>query len=322
MQRIAVLGANGRMGLALIRLIAASDDAVLTGALTEPGQATVGRDAGQLAGLDVLGVSLTDQLEVALAGCDMAIDFTVPAATARHAHACVARGCGLVVGTTGLGAAELAALKSAADSIALLYSRNMSIGITVLTELVRQAVRLLGPDFDAEISETHHRAKKDAPSGTALQLGEAVAEARAQKFADVAIYDRSDLSAGRPAQAIGKNAIGFSRFNAALYGSQVHSRERHASPLHIERPCNDFYYFASIHFIILRSFAPTFSIWCSLSSFLTLLKNGRPVSFSLIQSFIPPTLKLITGVPFAKDSNITFGKLSSLDVNNTKSEAE
>ena len=207
MQRIAVLGANGRMGLALIRLIAASDDAVLTGALTEPDQATVGRDAGQLAGLDVLGVSLTDQLEVALAGCDMAIDFTVPAATARHAHACVARGCGLVVGTTGLGAAELAALKSAADSIALLYSRNMSIGITVLTELVRQAVRLLGPDFDAEISETHHRAKKDAPSGTALQLGEAVAEARAQKFADVAIYDRSDLSAGRPAQAIGFASI-------------------------------------------------------------------------------------------------------------------
>jgi len=195
------------MGLALIRLIAASDDAVLAGALTEPGHAAVGRDAGQLAGLDVLGISLTDQLELALAGCDMAIDFTAPAATAKHAQACVARGCGLVVGTTGLGAAELAALKSAAASIPLLYSRNMSIGITVLTELVRQAARLLGPDFDAEISEAHHRAKKDSPSGTALQLGEAVAEARAQKFADVAIYDRSGLSAGPPAQAIGFASI-------------------------------------------------------------------------------------------------------------------
>ena len=203
MQRIAVLGANGRMGLALIRLIAASDRAVLAGALTEPGHATMGRDAGQLAGLDALGVLLGDQLDVALADCDVAIDFTAPAATAKHAQACVARGCGLVVGTTGLGAAELAALKSAAGSIALLYSRNMSIGITVLTELVRQATRLLGPDFDAEISEAHHRAKKDAPSGTALQLGEAVATARAQKFADVAIYDRSGLSAGRPAEAIG-----------------------------------------------------------------------------------------------------------------------
>lgn len=203
MQRMAILGANGRMGMALVRLIAASDQAVLAGALTEPGHASVGRDAGLLAGLDALGVSLTDQLDVALADCDVAIDFTAAAVTARHAQACASRGCNLVVGTTGLGEAELAALKSAAGRIALLYSRNMSIGITVLTELVRQAARLLGPEFDAEISEAHHRAKKDSPSGTALQLGEAVAEARARKLADVAIYDRSGLTAGRPAQAIG-----------------------------------------------------------------------------------------------------------------------
>ena len=203
MQRVAILGANGRMGIALVRLIAASDRTVLAGALTEPGHASVGRDAGLLAGLDALGVSLTDQLDVALADCDVAIDFTAPAAAARHAQACAARGCSLVVGTTGLGEAELAALKSASGRIALLYSRNMSVGITVLTELVRQAAGLLGPDFDAEILEAHHRAKKDAPSGTALQLGEALAEARAQKFAEVAIYGRSGLTAGRPAQAIG-----------------------------------------------------------------------------------------------------------------------
>jgi 4-hydroxy-tetrahydrodipicolinate reductase len=191
------------MGLALIRLITANNDAVLAAALTEAGHPTVGRDAGQLAGLDELGVLLTDQLEDALAGCDVAIDFTAPAATAKHAQACAVRGCSLVVGTTGLGEAELAALKSASSSVALLYSRNMSIGITVLTELVRQAARLLGPDFDAEISEAHHRAKKDAPSGTALQLGEAVAQARMQNFTEVAVFDRSGLSAGRPAQAIG-----------------------------------------------------------------------------------------------------------------------
>jgi 4-hydroxy-tetrahydrodipicolinate reductase len=203
MQRVAILGANGRMGVALIRLIAASDTATLSGALTEPGHATVGRDAGQLAGLDAGGVLLTDQLDTALADCDVAIDFTAPAATLKHVQACAARGCSLVIGTTGLGPAELDALRSAAGSIALLYSRNMSIGITVLTELVRQAARLLGPGFDVEITEAHHRAKKDAPSGTALQLGEAVAQARAQKFADVAVYDRSGLHAGRPAQAIG-----------------------------------------------------------------------------------------------------------------------
>ena len=208
MVRVTVLGASGRMGKALIRLIAASNEHELVGALGEPGDPLRGRDAGQVAGVDSLGVSVTDDLLVALAGagtaCEVAIDFTVPAATEAHARACAAGGHALVVGTTGLGASGHSALQAAARRVPVLYARNMSLGVTVLTELVHQAAALLGPEFDAEISESHHRHKKDSPSGTALQLGEAIASARKRQLADVAVYSRPRLSATeRPEGAIG-----------------------------------------------------------------------------------------------------------------------
>lgn len=206
-RRVAVLGANGRMGGAVIRLVAGNPGLTLAGALTESGHATVGRDAGSVAGLDPLGVLITDQLDAALGQCDVAIDFSAAAATASHAAACAARGCALVVGTTGLGDAEMAALESASRKVPVLYSRNMSLGVTVLTELVRQATQMLGPDFDVEIVEAHHRAKKDAPSGTALQLGEAAAAARGVGLEDVGVLGRSGLSPGRPAGAIGFAAV-------------------------------------------------------------------------------------------------------------------
>ena len=213
MARVTVLGANGRMGTALIRLIAASNVHQLVGALTEPGDASVGRDAGLVAGVEALGVTVTDDLATAIRGqsqsnerrgCDVVIDFTAPAATQRHAAACASGGLALVVGTTGLSPAQLAVLEAAARQTAVLYSRNMSLGVTVLTELVRQAAVLLGPDFDVEITEAHHREKKDAPSGTALQLGEAVAAARGQRLADIAVQGRHGLAtSARPAGAIG-----------------------------------------------------------------------------------------------------------------------
>lgn len=206
-RRIAVLGANGRMGGAVIRLVTGMPGLILAGALTERGHATVGRDAGTVAGIDPLGVPITDQLEAALAGCDVAIDFSAAAATAGHAAACAARGCALVVGTTGLGDRELAALEAAASQVPVLYSRNMSLGVTVLTELVRQAVRMLGREFDIEIVEAHHRGKKDAPSGTALQLGEAAAAARGLSLEEVGVFGRSGLSPGRPDGAIGIAAV-------------------------------------------------------------------------------------------------------------------
>ncbi len=196
------------MGTALVRLIAAGGEHQLAGALGEPGDPALGRDAGQVAGLDPVGVRITGSLDEALQGVGAApqvvIDFTAPAVTARHAQACAAGGQALVVGTTGLGAPEVAALQAAAARIPVLHARNMSLGITVLTELVRQATALLGPDFDVEITEAHHRHKKDAPSGTALQLGEAAAAARGQRLGDVAVYSRAGLAEGsRPAGAIG-----------------------------------------------------------------------------------------------------------------------
>jgi 4-hydroxy-tetrahydrodipicolinate reductase len=200
------------MGTALIRLITEGGEHELVGALGEPGDPLRGRDAGQVAGLDPLGVLITDNLAAALhgsggapgRGCDVAIDFTAPVATECHAQACAMGGIALVVGTTGLGTTHLDALRAAAQRIPVLHARNMSLGVTVLTELVRQAVTLLGPGFDVEITEAHHRHKKDSPSGTALQLGEAAAAARGQHLADLAVYARSGLTDAR-----GEGTIGF-----------------------------------------------------------------------------------------------------------------
>jgi 4-hydroxy-tetrahydrodipicolinate reductase len=206
------------MGTTLIRLIAEGGEHQLVGALGEPGDPSLGRDAGQVAGIDPLGVLITDDLAAALGGsggggCDVAIDFTAPVVTARHAQACAANGHALVVGTTGLGATQLAALQAAARRTPVLHARNMSLGITVLTELVRQAVTLLGPGFDVEITEAHHRDKKDSPSGTALQLGEAAAAARGRQLSDVAVQARSGLAVASRAEG----AIGF----ASLRGGAI-----------------------------------------------------------------------------------------------------
>lgn len=203
MGRITVLGANGRMGMAVTRLIAATPGLRLVGAATEAGLPAVGQDAGEVAGVGPLGVIITADLDAALADCDVAIDFTAPAATARHGEACRRRGCGLVVGTTGLGEIEHAALRHAASGIGVVYARNMSLGITVLTELARLAVGLLGADFDVEITEAHHRHKKDAPSGTALQLGEAVAQAAGHRLDDVAVFARHGVGPERAPGTIG-----------------------------------------------------------------------------------------------------------------------
>lgn len=201
--RIAVLGANGRMGRAVTRLVIEGEGLELGGASTEPGHASVGADAAALAGLEPAGIRLTGEPAAAVSGCRVAVDFSAPAATAAHARACVEAGCGLVVGTTGLGEAELEALRAAAARIPVVYARNMSVGITVLTELSRLATRLLGEGFDIEITEAHHRHKKDAPSGTALQLGEAVAEAAGHALDDVAVYARERTGPEREGGSIG-----------------------------------------------------------------------------------------------------------------------
>ena len=207
MLKIAVFGANGRMGRAVTRVVTASADAEVVGACTEPGHETVGQDVGELAGLGSLGVAVTGDAAEALAGADVAIDFTLPAAVPGNLLACQANECRLVMGTTGLTADHVGLIDQASEEISMLYGRNLSIGVNVFTELARQAARFLDGDWDVEITEAHHRFKVDAPSGTALQLGEAVADERGQNLDDVAIIGRSGHTGARPPGGIGISSI-------------------------------------------------------------------------------------------------------------------
>lgn len=205
--RIAVLGANGRMGQTLVRLIAGDEGLQLTGAATEPGHSSVGDDAGRVAGVSPLGITVTDDPAAAVAVADVAIDFTLPDATAGNIAACVQHDVEMVIGTTGLSAAEHDLLAAAGRKIAIVYGRNMSVGINVIAELARLAGIALGEDYDVEISEAHHRHKLDAPSGTALQLAESVAEGRGVNLDEVACYERHGTDSARRSGSIGFASI-------------------------------------------------------------------------------------------------------------------
>lgn len=207
MIRIAVFGASGRMGQTLCRLIAESDDLQLTAATTEPGHPSIGQDAGRVAGLDEIGLLITDDAAQAAAGSQVAIDFTLPVAAPAHIAACVEAKAALVMGTTGLSAEQQALLEDAAAGIPIVYGRNMSIGINVMTELVRLASRALGDDYDVEISEAHHRDKIDAPSGTALQLGESIARERGAGLDKLAVFDRHGNNDARRPGSIGFTSV-------------------------------------------------------------------------------------------------------------------
>ena len=189
---IAMLGASGRMGRSIIPLIAGDSNGLrLSGALTAPGDATVGQDAGIVAGVAPLAIALTDKAERALGGADVAIDFTLPAASLNHARLCRDQACALVIGTTGHDGPQRAELEQIAKVIPIVMAPNMSIGVNLLFRLAELAARALDANsFDAEIFEAHHRNKVDAPSGTALGLGRAVAQGRGVELDDVADYSR------------------------------------------------------------------------------------------------------------------------------------
>lgn len=173
---VAVCGASGRMGRAVTRLCQESREFRLVGACASPADPAIGEDAGTLAGVKSAGVAVTDDMAAALLGADVVVDFSQPAAVAELARLAARQGVALVSGTTGL--SDTRALDDAATKIPVLWAANMSLGIQVLSELVAEAARRLGPGFDIEITEVHHRAKVDAPSGTALRLAEAARSAR------------------------------------------------------------------------------------------------------------------------------------------------
>lgn len=192
--RAVIVGVSGRMGRALVRAASELRDLRITGAVASASSATLGQDAGTLAGIEPLGVAVSADLPAALAAADVAIDFSQPHATRANIAACRAARKPLLVGTTGF-APELteAQLDAAARDIPLLIAPNTSLGVALLTELVRRAARALPAEFDIEILEAHHRMKRDAPSGTALALAGAAGEGRSLPPAEAL----SGQSAGR-----------------------------------------------------------------------------------------------------------------------------
>lgn len=210
--RLVVVGASGRMGRTLIRAVTETEGTILVGAVERPGSLDLGRDAGDLAGIDKLGVTLTDDALTAFAHADGVLDFTAPAATVHYAELAAQARIVHVIGTTGCGPAEEAKLAAAARHAVLVKSGNMSLGVNLLAQLVREAARALGPEYDVEIIEMHHRMKVDAPSGTALLLGQAAAEGRRVDLAAHSVRSRDGHTGPR-----GLGDIGF----ATLRGGTV-----------------------------------------------------------------------------------------------------
>ena len=200
---IGVVGAGGRMGRMLVGVITAASGARLAAASEAPGADTLGKDAGALAGIEPLGVALTDDTGSVFQAADVVIDFTVPAATAAHAELAAANGTALVIGTTGLGAAEEAKVQAAAGAAPVVWAPNMSLGVNLLFALTEQVARSLGEDWDIEIVEMHHKHKVDAPSGTALGLGEAAARGRGVDLDQVSQRVRDGITGARRAGDIG-----------------------------------------------------------------------------------------------------------------------
>lgn len=200
--RIAIAGAGGRMGQALIEATLDAEDLALAGALDQARSPAIGADAGERSGRST-GVRVVSDVDAVVGVADVLIDFTRPAGTLAHLAACARAGVGAVVGTTGFDAAGKAEIAQRARTIPIVLAPNMSVGVAVLADLVERAARRLGPSFDIEIVEMHHRHKVDAPSGTALKLGEAAAAGAGVALTEHAVYAREGVTGERKAGTIG-----------------------------------------------------------------------------------------------------------------------
>ncbi len=203
MIRIAVTGAIGRMGKMLIAATAESGEAELGAAIVLPDSTVIGADAGELSGLDKNGVRVVGNLSEVVDDFDVLIDFTAPDATLENARLCAEHGKGLVVGTTGFTQQQEKDLLASTDRLALCKAANFSTGVNVCLNLLRRAAEALGEGYDVEIVEAHHRHKVDAPSGTALAMGESVADALGRDLRSVAVYGREGQTGVRDTETIG-----------------------------------------------------------------------------------------------------------------------
>lgn len=200
--KIAVAGASGRMGRMLIEAIASSDDARLAGALDIPGAPCIGTDAAGFLG-QPSGILIEDNLSRGLADAGYLIDFTRPEGTLRHLAYCAEHGIKMIIGTTGLDEAGKAAIAAAAKKTAIVFSPNMSVGVNVTMKLLELAAKSFSQGYDIEIIEAHHRHKVDAPSGTALKMGEVIAEALGRDLGQVGVFAREGVTGERDPSSIG-----------------------------------------------------------------------------------------------------------------------
>ncbi|APE44810.1 4-hydroxy-tetrahydrodipicolinate reductase [Sulfitobacter alexandrii] len=204
---VTITGASGRMGQMLIRQVQASDRLRLVGAVERPDHAWVGQDVGAAMGGGDIGIRVTDDAKAAISAADAVIDFTAPAATLDFAAHAAAAGAVHVIGTTGMTDAEIAQLAPFAEKTVIVRAGNMSLGVNLLTQLTRRVAAALDADFDIEIIEAHHNRKVDAPSGTALMLGEAAAAGRGVSLAEVSDRGRDGMTGARRRGDIGFTAI-------------------------------------------------------------------------------------------------------------------
>jgi 4-hydroxy-tetrahydrodipicolinate reductase len=201
-QTIAVAGSSGRMGRALVEAIAQSGDFRLGAALERPDSPYLGKDAGELVGAPC-GVRISADLERALPGCNVLIDFTRPEGTLHHLDICQRGGVRMVIGTTGFDAEQKNRIAEAARRIPIVMAPNMSVGVNLTFKLLEVAAKVLQDGYDIEIVEAHHRHKVDAPSGTALRMGEVIARALGRDLAECAVYGREGVTGERKASTIG-----------------------------------------------------------------------------------------------------------------------
>jgi 4-hydroxy-tetrahydrodipicolinate reductase len=207
MMRIAVVGASGRMGLCLIKAAALAKNAELSVAASRPESLAIGRDAGELAGISEIGVKVVDDLASVVDQFDVLIDFTRPDASMDFIETCRQAGKKLVIGTTGYSDAQKALIAEAAKDVAIVMAPNMSVGVNLSLKLLEMTAKVMGDYTDIEVIEAHHRHKVDAPSGTALRMGEVIADTLGRNLKDCAIYGREGNTGERDRKTIGFSTI-------------------------------------------------------------------------------------------------------------------
>lgn len=206
MVRVAITGAAGRMGRSLIQACQ-NDHLTVTVALEQKGHASIGMDAGLLAGMEANNVIVSDNIEEKSNDFDVLIDFTIPASTVENLKYCVAHQKKIIIGTTGFSPEQKVMITGAASDTGVVFAPNMSIGVNLCFKLLALASQTLGDDVDIEIIEAHHKYKKDAPSGTAVRMGEIIAEQLGRELKDCAVYGRQGITGERDRQTIGFETI-------------------------------------------------------------------------------------------------------------------